>query len=219
MSIVTAPLKWADRAIRIQMAGHLNRMAERVSAIPSARVVKARPEIAVPVLEKLRHTAEPVLADMFIELLGKACDAEGVFAAHPAFPNIIGSLTPDEAHFLQILKANETVPWAQALSVKGDHPNQGWKAIDRRRIDKAHSRLFAYPQNEAAYMGNLEGLGLMENVDVPILGKSFHDEFEASCRSNAKLMQRVPQGEALGLSSGHVKLSDFGRLFMKACTP
>jgi hypothetical protein len=216
LSIVTAPLLWADEAVKIRMAGHLNRLSERIDMVPPERVVEARPEVAVPILEKLRHTAEPSLADMFIELLGKACDLAAASAAHPAFPGIVGSLAPDEARFLQFFVANESLPWGQPFGVQ---PDGSRRAIGTRQTLPAISSTFAYPEYESVYLSNLEGLRLIEIVEAAVVGHPFYAEFLARCSADPKYIKRLLKGDDLGTLKGQASLTDFGRLFMRACAP
>ncbi len=89
-------------------------IADRFSRIPEDDIVDVRPEIGVPILEKLAITHDPDLRRLFIELLASAADKKKVGLAHPSFVRVIESLSPDEA---LLLKGWKSLPLSPCLSI------------------------------------------------------------------------------------------------------
>ena len=75
------------------------RFLERLSKkVPEDNLIEAHPQIAGPVFDGLRYVEESsIIAELFLNLLARAIDKQRVSEAHPAFAQIIGQLSPDEA--------------------------------------------------------------------------------------------------------------------------
>jgi hypothetical protein len=71
-------------------------------------VVPPPPEIAAPVLQALRFAnQDQALREMYLTLLARSMDARQVSGTHPAFADILRTLSPDEARLLPILAAHD----------------------------------------------------------------------------------------------------------------
>lgn len=120
--------------------------------------------IAGPTIDAAKYTAdEPLLREMFANLLVTSMDRDTAANAHPAFAEIIRQLCPDEA---QILKY-----WAETFGV-----GEAWPIIDVifRNEDGSYSIQIpnashmgiragvSRPALTSAYIANLCRLGLCE---------------------------------------------------------
>lgn len=97
LRLFTAPFQmmgsWQDR-----LTARLDRVRQ---SVPEERQVECPANIAGPAIEALRFEEDDsICGRMFEELLAKAIDKETQGIIHPAFPKIIASMSPEEAHAL-----------------------------------------------------------------------------------------------------------------------
>lgn len=209
--LITAPLQfaaaWQDR---------LERYIERaIRQVPEAERIAPLESIALPIAEKLRFQAEgdPITA-LYINLLSRAMDGQRVGEAHPAFFTVITQLAPDELLFLNDVAMREE---AIIMAPSGRKVYPPPSERDRRLIelDTPHrivvtikEMMFGYemlnqPEMFPVYQEHLQHLGLIEysNVMEPIA-------------KDLRLM-REP---GTGMTLFSIQLTQFGKLFLKACT-
>lgn len=190
--------KYIDRAIR---------------QVPEERRIEPVEAIAFPIVEKLRFQPESdPITELYIQLLSRAMDGERVGEAHPAFFSVINQMAPDELIFLHDFASRaETVimsPVGQKV-----YPDPAWR---KARLDKSdlaveirkevEDETFRYealsqPELFPVYQEHLQHLGLIE----------YHNSHERY----RKLELKVRDDSELSVFS--MKLTHFGRLFLKAC--
>lgn len=150
LRLFTAPLvlaaNWKDRLL-----ADLEKCRKRV---PEERQVESPPEIAGPILERLRFTeTNNPLRDLFLNLLSTSIDSAVQSDAHPAFPVILGQLTADELRILMACK-NES----RAVEISSEI---AIKAMDTRRFTTSVPMELSNSDMLRAYLGHLSGLGLI----------------------------------------------------------
>lgn len=80
-----------------------NRVAEKLENVPEDRIITPPPNVAGPAIEALKFTGnDETLQDMFANLIANSLDSKTVLEAHPAFVDIIKSLSPDEGLILKV---------------------------------------------------------------------------------------------------------------------
>ncbi|WP_254506629.1 Abi-alpha family protein [Anatilimnocola floriformis] len=167
--------------------------------VPPERQIEAAPEIAGPVLEKLRYQRDDdPLTELYLNLLKRAIDKERRDEAHPAFASIIAQLSADEALFLYRV----------------------WKIAK----DLRHSRLPLFFQanyqgtgpfgkNFDLYLTHLRGLTLLEQPEVKLQHRQqiYSGGIEDSDFTGIRVEQKINRNE--------IKLTPLGRLFCQAVLP
>jgi hypothetical protein len=82
-------------------------VSKKLENIPEERIQTPDPHIAGPALESLKYTGEnETLREMFANLIANSMDSETAKNAHPAFVDVIKSMTSDEAKILKIFVPN-----------------------------------------------------------------------------------------------------------------
>lgn len=192
---------WQDR-----FAAYLDSVR---SAVPTERQVEAVPEIAGPVLEKLRfQSVDSPLTELYLNLLKRAIDKERRDEAHPAFANIIAQLSADEALFLFLLRK-------ELLRHADQRMNREVKLYE---IEQQAS---PFADNLPMYIEHLRGLNLLAPLEFKLKNKP---EPIFGSDSRARIGETF-FGEDGGLDidiaeQNHVvRLSAFGVQFCKACLP
>lgn len=86
---------------------YLTRVVDKVD---EANLIEGQAQMVIPTLEGLSLAPEnSLICELFINLLSVSIDQTKQEFAHPAFPNIIGQLSRDEAVILFYLKHNVQV--------------------------------------------------------------------------------------------------------------
>ena len=84
-----------------------NSVAKKLENIPEERIQTPDPHVAGPALESLKYTGEnESLREMFANLIANSMDSETAKKSHPAFVDIIKSMTSDEAKILKVFIPN-----------------------------------------------------------------------------------------------------------------
>src|SRR5439155_26421315 len=105
------------------------RVAEKLKDIPEERIKTPRPNVVGPALEALKYTGhEDTLKEMYANLIANSLDSETARLAHPAFVDIIKSLSPDEARILRLFA---TQPQQALVDIKlhDSGERQGYSVI------------------------------------------------------------------------------------------
>ncbi len=181
--------------------------------VDEENLIEAQPQIVGPIIESMVYTdVESLIGEMFAELLARSIDKTNQDKAHPAFPQIIRQLSHDEAVILFLLKK-------QSYKVE-----QQWDLIGKRSenmktikegfpLDKLN-----YPENIWIYMEHLGNLALAgtwkTQNDIPLYDNKSYIE-----GSGALQVSHSSGRQTGGIVKSERRLTDFGRLFSKACVP
>lgn len=148
---------------RERLLRDLDQVRERV---PIDRQVESPPEIAGPVIEKLRFLdPENTIRELFLNLLTASIDKERQSKVHPAFPKILEQLSRDEALLLKSVAI-----WG-GPSFHGFEVDILWHGLDwdgdRINVEVKHD--YHLPKDELAFadrlyahLKHLEALNLIE---------------------------------------------------------
>jgi hypothetical protein len=210
--LILAPLQlsaaWQDR-----LSSYIERAIKKV---PESRRIMPAESIALPAAERLRFQEESnPITELYINLLARAMDGQRVGEAHPAFVTIISQMAPDELLFLQdAAKRTQSI----ILSLPGHtmYPTiaERDEVLSNLRLpvdltDRATNMMFGYeklnqPEMFPIFQEHLQHLGLIEYVNDL---QEFR-EYTSNKQFN--------EGTRLRLFS--IRLTNFGRLFLKSCT-
>lgn len=191
--LLLAPLQIAA-SFQDRLERFLRELNERV---PEERRVQVAAEISGPAIESMRYIDETsVLWDLFKEILLKASDKEGVMLVHPSFVHIIKQLTRDEAFILFKLKDGDF----KVIDQQDLTGNNQW--VNHRVLSSTIPKdELLCPGAWDIYCAHLESLSL---ISWPI----------------TKQTPVMVQGKQMGnRRNSVVTLTDFGKLFVVACTP
>lgn len=209
-----SPIKFLNEKTELNRQNNLKQLAKRFSEIPPEKIVEAPPEIAIPITEKLVYITNEELRSLYIELLAKASTMDLNKCAHPSFINIINSLSPDEAILLKILNKPSSI---RTSSTRNRIKNK--TAAFHRHIEADETfQNILFKENLAAYLHNLEGLGLISIIDdnsaqvenIKSLGRYLRDTV-----NNPKGFKFLPHSS---YTDYHMILfvTHYGRLFLKS---
>jgi hypothetical protein len=104
-----------------------NSVAKKLENVPEEQIQTPDPHVAGPALESLKYTGQnDALQEMFANLIANSMDSETAKNAHPAFVDIIKSMTSDEAKILKVFIPNIYKPIIDVklkmkMGTKGEH--------------------------------------------------------------------------------------------------
>ena len=103
---VLLPIYWANERSRMVVEKTLEKFRLSLEGVPEPQIIPVRPEVGVPILEKLMYVTDDELSDLYINLLSKASTAQSVRFVHPSFVSIVNNFSSDEALLLKKLVVN-----------------------------------------------------------------------------------------------------------------
>jgi hypothetical protein len=143
------------------------KVAERLKNVPPENIVTPKPNVAGPVLEALRYTGhEPLLSDLYANLLAASMDKSTANGALPAFVEIIKQLTPDEAKLVGLFIYERTMSFP-LITVRWEYKNPTPDKNGGSDVLVNFSQIgfiahCEYPNMTPMYIDNLCRLGLAE---------------------------------------------------------
>ena len=104
-----------------------NSIAKKLENVPENQIQTPDPHVAGPALESLKYIGQNnALQEMFANLIANSMDSETAKIAHPAFVDIIKSMTSDEAKILKVFMPDIYKPIIDVKlklkkGIKGEH--------------------------------------------------------------------------------------------------
>lgn len=219
---ILLPIHWVNERSRLALESNLEKYRKRLEAVPEKEITPVRPEIGVPILEKLIYVTDEELSDMYVNLLAKASCVDTAKFAHPSFVNVINNLSPDEAVLLREIHRQGDLAFLTAKrdvtvwdTTKGRSASQ--LMGDLLTGVEARIRLL-FPDNINAYFSNLEGLGLIRiRRDWRMIQEDKYKSLETYYRPSFEESDDDGESQSLRFEKGKIEITPFGELFMDAC--
>jgi hypothetical protein len=213
------PVALTNAKARIALESNLEKYRKRLEGTLKEEITEVAPEIGVPIGEKIAYVTNEELSDMYIELLAKASTGSSASLAHPSFVNVINNLSPDEAVLLKTLRTDQTLPFVQ-IRVQISGQNQ-FQVLDPLYSPLSKVTGISFPDNLAAYLSNLQGLGILQvRTDIYLADKELYEslEFESKARFKVKEMEDGTEPKmSITFKKGKIDVTPFGGLFLQAC--
>ena len=211
------PVKLLNEKFKLNFAKRLNEYKEKLEQIPEGKQCVVHPQIGTPIIEKLSYTTNEEIADLFTTLLANASNIDMVNTAHPSFVNMIERMSPDEAKLLKYLRGKNDIPYC---TFNGDAKNgKGYRTLADHVTLLDKQVQFQFPNNLNAYFSNFISLGIL----VDMTGQSKVDQTTYNAireKYNLKQMESiyVPNVfKSISVDESFFRITDFGKLFIKAC--
>jgi hypothetical protein len=214
------PVKLLNEKFKLNFEKRLNEYKNKLESTPEEELCEVNPQIGTPLIEKLSYTTNDEIADLFTNLLDKASSTKTVNQAHPSFVQLIERLSVDEARIIKFLLNRDFIPCisirAHIKGGKGFH-----NVINNGTMLQFHINLL-FPQNIKTYIDNMVSMGVLdishglhlidENIYKPIFEKYEYDKLEETYTNSGTY-------ERLEKKNSYYQITDFGKLFIKACNP
>jgi len=218
------PIKWVNERTRIYFENNLKKYEERLSEIPEEKIVEVPTEISMPILSRFTYTSNKELSDAFVKLLTSASSIDTINTAHPGFIQVLDRLTPDEAKLMKHMSQISGIP---ILSIKynydpADRSKFRWLIKDQTGIEDKIPDL-TYKENIGIYLSNLVSLGLLQRQnywysEIEPLYDEIEKKFDEIITEEISDYPKPEKSRrAIERNKNMYILTDFGKLFIKAC--
>lgn len=214
---ILLPVKLLNQKFKINFTKNLNDYKKKLEEIPEEKRCEVHPQIGTPIVEKLTYTTNDEIADLFTTLLANASNIDMVNTAHPSFVNMIERLSPDEARIIRHLNGKEDI---QYCDFRGNAKNgNGYNTIGEHLTLIPQEVLLDFPNNTNAYLANLVSLGVLFDMDGTYrIDQTIYSKIKERYGFEQLKAQLVPNlFKDIVTNNSYYKITDFGKLFIKAC--
>lgn len=211
------PVKLLNEKFKLNFKKRLNEYKEKLEEIPEDKRCEVHPQIGTPIIEKLSYTTNDEIADMFTTLLANASNVDMVNNAHPSFVSMIERMSPDEARILSYLKDKIDI---QYCNFHGDvKDGEGYTTLLDHETLLRNEIEFNYPQNLNAYLANFISLGIIiDKAGIWKIDKTIYNKIRDKVNLKKLEDTLVPQTfKSITVEESYYEITDFGKLFIKAC--
>ena len=211
------PVKLLNEKFKLNFKKRLNEYKEKLEEIPEDKRCEVHPQIGTPIIEKLSYTTNDEIADMFTTLLANASNIDMVNNAHPSFVNMIERMSPDEARILSYLKDKIDIQYCNFYGDTKD--GEGYAPLLDHETLLRNEIEFNYPQNLNAYLANFISLGIIiDKAGIFRVDKTIYNKIRDEVNLKKLEDTLVPQTyKSITVEESYYEITDFGKLFIKAC--
>lgn len=214
---ILLPVKLLNEKFKLNFTKNLNDYKKKLEEVPEEKRCEVHPQIGTPIVEKLTYTTNDEIADLFTTLLANASNIDMVNTAHPSFVNMIERLSPDEARIIKYLKGKEDI---QYCDFRGKAQNgNGYNTIKEHLTLVPQEVKLDFPNNTNAYLANLASMGILFDMDGTYrIDQTIYNKIKEQYSFELLKTQLVPTFfKDLVTNNSYYKITDFGKLFIKAC--
>lgn len=208
---------WTEKR-KLNFTKRLNEYKEKLEQIPEGKRCEVDTQIGTPIVEKLTYTTNDEIADLFTTLLANASNTDTVNRAHPAFVDIIGRLSEDEAKIIQYLKNVLEIPYCSFRAIsKADEG--GFVTILNHATMLPFKVQMNFPKNISAYLANFISLGILtDKAGLYKTDKTIYDNLCEVYGLATEKQKYVPHiFKDIEVSKSYYEVTPFGELFISAC--
>lgn len=214
---ILLPVKLLNEKFKLNFTKNLNDYKKKLEEVPEEKRCEVHPQIGTPILEKLTYTTNDEIADLFTTLLANASNIDMVNTAHPSFANMIERLSPDEARIIKYLRGKEDI---QYCDFRGNSKNgNGFNTIREHLTLIPQEVHLDFPNNTNAYLSNLASMGILFDMDgTYLVDQTIYNKIKEHYGFEQYKLQLVPNVfKDFVTKNSYYKVTDFGKLFIKAC--
>lgn len=214
---ILLPVKLLNEKFKLNFTKNLNDYKKKLEEVPEEKRCEVHPQIGTPIVEKLTYTTNDEIADLFTTLLANASNIDMVNTAHPSFANMIERLSPDEARIIKYLKGKEDI---QYCDFRGKALNGNGYNIIREHLTLVPQEVkLDFPDNTNAYLANLTSMGILFDMDGTYrIDQTTYNKIKEQYNFEQYKAQLVPNiFKDFVTNNSYYKITDFGKLFIKAC--
>lgn len=216
-STILLPVKLLNEKAKLLFAKRLNEYKEKLESIPEEKRTEVAPDLGTPILDKLTYTTNDEIARLFTNLLTNASNEDRANLAHPSFVSMIERLSSDEARILNAIQKSNDILYCD---FDEDVGGASYAPIFNHITAIQKYVKLQYPQNELAYLSNLESMGVLkDNFPKEKTDVHLYQEIADFHNVNQLLKEKgYSNYKNVTVSNGFYSVTPFGRMFIEACT-
>ena len=203
-------------------------LTNKVEDIPIEDIQEPNLSIIGPTLEKSKYYFEEEnLRELFANLVASSINKTKTEFVHPAYPDIIQNLSPNDAEFLKEISNLEVIPFCMLRYQKRSKDNQTTffsyfgEGITLSRCILKYTYLDNPLYDFNPTIDNLSRLKLIEVTDKCLvdesnyssfLDNSIYKHFQTELSHDSQIMERE-----VTMIKGVIEVTNFGKNFIKTC--
>lgn len=203
-------------------------LTKKIEDIPIEDIQEPSLSIIGPTIEKSKYYfEEEKLRDLFANLVASSINKTKADFVHPAYPDIIQNLSPNDAEFLKEISNLEVIPFCMLRYQKRSKDNQTtFFSYFDEGVTLSRCILKYFYWDNPLYdfnptIDNLSRLKLIEVTDKCLVGESNYSSFldnsiynyyQSKMSSDPKIMERE-----VTMIKGVIEITNFGKNFIKTC--
>jgi hypothetical protein len=198
------------------------KVPKKLRDIPLENIVTPKLNVAGPLLEALRYTGhEPLLSDLYANLLAASMNKEIRGGAHPAFVGIIQQMTSDEARLFKFFSDAKSLPLIKIrreYKISVPEKTGGADVLVNFSLFWKKAELEC-PEQVPVYIENLCRMKLTEIPSSYFLTASGMYEALENDPEVQKIKNQIeedPEWECV-IEKQTLQLTQFGKQFIKIC--
>jgi hypothetical protein len=219
---ILLPLKLINEKSKLIFQKNISKYEEKLSQLSDDKIITVPNEIGIPILDRLTYISNEEISDAFVNLLAKASSSDTINFAHPGFIPLIDRLAPDEAKLITYLHNKDFIPFiTYHIYEKGKEAFHVPEYAENLTGLELNCSL-NFPQNIKIYLDNLVSIGVLRHETTYFkTDETIYKKLEETYADSYKKLVEEHTAEkfkAPDLQKGYFDISDFGKLFIKACT-
>lgn len=195
-------------------------VSKRLADVPEENIITPATNIVGPAVEALRFSGDDeILRELYSNLIASAMNKETSFKAHPAFVDIIKSMSAEEAlimkHFSESHDGEEGIVEMRVSDSKTS--KTAFKIITPKCSLIGQKIGFSIKQDSLTptYLDNLCRLGLLENPELSTSTRDgIYEDIANYLQERKEILELENPGEKVIFSPGLLHITNFGRLFI-----
>ena len=191
---------------------------EKIQNIPEEKLTEPEANIAIPAIQQLSYCYDcEELRNMYANLLVASMNTDTKSSAHPAFVDIIKQLSPDEAKILKKLIYQPPISYPLLDVNFSLNEEGGILPLIKNFSDLAYGDC-EYPNHIAAYLENLNRLGIIEISSTQWLtDNSLYEKLQNHPAVQKAIEDSKINGAKINFGKKIFSVTNFGVSFMKSC--
>lgn len=188
-------------------------LEDKIAKIPEENRIDAKTQIVIPALENSKYCVEePILRDMFANLISSSIDNRKSNLVHPAFGELLKSMSPLDARNLLLLKEKMHLPICHLKMLQS--PDSSYAYLNRNIFIINPDNIDIEKTSQS--ISSLTRLGLIESPQgVHINDANAYRPYDDFLHI---IKLRMPNFN-LEIEKRIIQLTPFGESFLQICSP
>ena len=188
----------------------------KIKSVSTDKIVEPEAYVAIPAIQQLAYCQDnPVLRDLYANLLVSSMNIDTKWNVHPSFVGIIKQLNPDEAKLLQQLKKMHSYPIIDIRLISPEEDKEVYETIVFNFTAEGND-IIERKKNVPEYIDNLLRLGLIRVSASSLIKDGIYDKTIMLSEEYFQVPMITPDGWKRLYFKKHFELTDFGISFVSS---
>lgn len=213
---------WSEKKKKI-LEKNTAYIIENLKDADPSKLAPIRPELGVPIVEKLSYIEAPEIAKLFASLLAKSAHVDHIATVHPRYINIINNLSVDDARIVEYIYHDSKGVFAYPLPYIRIYAENRTNPLDRlehsERLTAISTKVdLLFPEADVLYIENLVSQEILSIVEKPLLyDNAYIEPLKLYQEFLDELNHNATDEYTIKIEYGDYRLTYWGKAFIKTC--